>query len=376
MIASFLHSFFDNNTGPSVPSKFPPYISTLVCIIASIVVVGGVGALSQIDFPIIQFIRATPNQTIEHLGRIGNQLGHGSTLIIISLLLVLSGYAWKHHKLKQIGIQTLVAHGISGLITQIIKHSIGRPRPRLAHQEHWQIGPSFQSGLDAFPSGHSSASFAVAAVFAKHFPRFAWILYGSATFVALSRIMKGSHFPSDACIGAFLGYVIGYILAQPIRSWRTSLIESLAQGLPFFVGGLGVLWIAVQKPDMDILYDIILGASILVTAIGYGIRLRTRLSTRNSATRRQTMLTTSSLLMALGVALCSGSFFITTLAALSGVAWWMVRNHQLRTVLENLHTEDSRHRFTILTTEVLLGLGIMCFVGLISQLRGVLPLVS
>ncbi|GJL56265.1 MAG: hypothetical protein NPIRA02_33970 [Nitrospirales bacterium] len=337
---------------------------------------GGVGALSHIDFPIIQFIRATHNHTIERLGHIGNQLGHGSTLIIISLLILLAGYVWKSHRLQQIGVQTLVAHGISGLITQIIKHSIGRPRPRLAHQEHWQIGPSFQSGLDAFPSGHSSASFAVAAVFARHFPRFAWILYGSAAFVALSRIMKGSHFPSDACVGAFLGYIIGYILARPIRSWRTSLIESLAQGLPFFVGGLGVLWIAVQKPDMEILYDIILGGGILVTAIGYGIRLRTRLSTQNSATRRQAMLTTSSLFMALGLAVCSGSFFITTLAALSGVSWWVVRRHQFHTVTEHRQAEDSGQTITILTTEVLLGLGIVFVVGGISQLRGVLPLIS
>jgi len=376
VITSFFHSFFNRDTHHSVSTRLPFHISILVCVIAVIVLVGGISALSQIDFPLIQFIRATHVQALEHLGRIGNQLGHGSTLVFISLLLFLAGYLWKQHRLKQIGVQTLVAHGLSGLITQIIKHSIGRPRPRLAHQDHWQIGPSFQSGLDAFPSGHSSASFAVAAILARHFPRYAWMLYGSAAFVAFSRIIKGSHFPSDACVGAFLGYVIGYILAQPIQHWRTSFIESLATGLPFFVTGLGLFWITVHKPDLDILYDIILGTGILVTTVGYGIRLRTRLSTQPPLMLRQTKLTTSSLLVALGVALCSGSFLITTLAALSGVAWWVVRDHQIHTTSESLHDEDSRRPAVLLGTEVLLGLGILSFVSLIYQLRGILPLVS
>ncbi|GJL62434.1 MAG: hypothetical protein NPIRA04_10880 [Nitrospirales bacterium] len=340
------------------------------------VLVGGISALSQIDFPIIQFIRATPIQVLNQLGQIGNQLGHGSTLVIISLLVFLAGSLRKQHKLKQIGVQTLVAHGISGLLTQMIKHSIGRPRPRLAHQEHWQIGPSFQSGLDAFPSGHSSASFAVAAVMARHFPRYAWMLYGGAAFVAFSRIIKGSHFPSDACVGAFLGYVIGYFLARPIRNWRTSLIESLAMGLPFFVTGLGFFWIAVHKPDLDILYDIILGAGMLVVAVGYGIRLRTRLSVQNVPRLRQAKLATSSLLIALGVALCSGSFLITTLATLSGVAWWVVRSHQIHTTTESLRNKNSQRPDHVLLKEMLLGLGIMALVGLIHQLRGILPLVS
>ncbi|WP_454063370.1 phosphatase PAP2 family protein [Candidatus Nitrospira salsa] len=376
MIASFLHSFFNLDTRPSVLSRVPSHISILVCVIASIVLVGGISALSQIDFPIIQFIRATPVQVLAQLGQIGNRLGHGSTLVIISLFVFLAGYLWKKNRLKQIGVQTLVAHGISGLITQMIKHSIGRPRPRLAHQDHWQIGPSFQSGLDAFPSGHSSASFAVAAIIARHFPRYAWMLYGGAAFVALSRIIKGSHFPSDACVGAFLGYVIGHILARPIRNWRPSLIESLATGLPFFVTGLGLFWIAVHKPDLDILYDIILGAGILVMAVGYGIRLRTRLSVQNTPKLIQIKLTTSSLLIALGIALCSGSFLITTLATLSGVAWWVVRSHQIHTATESLHDKDLRRPDNLLAKEVLLGLGALTLVGLIHQLRGILPLVS
>lgn len=337
------------------------------------VLVGGLSALSQIDFPIIQFIRSTHIQVLEDIGQIGNRLGHGSTLVGLSVVTLLAGIAWKHHHVKQIGVQTLLAHGMAGLITQIMKHSIGRPRPRLAHQEHWQIGPSFQSGLDAFPSGHSAASFAVAAVLARHFPRFTWMIYGSAAFVACSRIIKGSHFPSDACVGAFLGYVIGYILSRPIGDWRTSLLESLAKGLPFFVGGLGLLWITVQKPDIEILYYVIIWTGFLVTAIGYGIRRRALLTLPHDLAHQR--LATSSLLMALGLALCTGSFFVTVLAALSGAGWWIMHSYPVQAMTENSQLQESRNYFKTTITEALIGIGILFLVGLIYQLRGLIPLI-
>ncbi len=375
MIISFFHSFFDSVTRKNVSNTFPPWLTLFVSLMSFIVLLGGLSALSQIDFPVIQFMRATPLHLLEDIGRIGNRLGHGSTLVLCSVAALLVGYLWKQHRFTQIGVQTLLAHGVSGLVTQIIKHSVGRPRPRLAHQDHWEIGPSFQSGLDAFPSGHSSASFAVAAVIARHFPRYAWLVYGGAAFVAFSRIIKGSHFPSDACVGALLGYVIGYILSRPLVQWRISVIESLAQGLPFYVGGLGLLWIAVQKPAIETLYYVIIGTGILVGVVGYSVRIRALLSKHNHAINTQSKLTTSSLLIALGLALCTGSFLVTTLAAVSGAAWWAVHSHQFYTVTKNDPFKDLQKSSKLIAKEVLLGFGLMFLIGLIYTLRGLVPLI-
>ena len=372
MIASFLQSFFDTNNRPIPFTPLPLRLSILSSIIASIVISVGLSALSQIDFPVIQFVRASHVSFLDNLGRIGNRLGHGSTLVIISVVFLLAGYTLKQHQLKQIGVQTLLAHGIAGLITQIIKHAIGRPRPRMAHQDHWQIGPSFQSGLDAFPSGHSAASFAVAAVIARHYPRLAYVVYGGAAFVAFSRIIKGSHFPSDACVGALLGYVIGFIFSRPIESWRSSFLESVAQGLPFFVGGLGFMWIAVQKPALEFLYYVIFGAGILVMVTGFGIRLRTRIGKKNHAKDKHTRLGISSLLIALGLAVCTGSFLVIALSCLASLPWWMVHRHQTQTDKEGVHRKNS---LNTIFSEMLLGVGILLLAGLIYQLRGVVPLV-
>ena len=373
MITSFLQPFFDTDTSPIPSHTLPPRSSILVCLIAFFVIAGGLSALSQIDFPIIQFVRASHIQFLDTIGRVGNRLGHGSTLVIISVVFLLVGYGVKQHQPKQIGIQTLLAHGVAGLITQIIKHTIGRPRPRMAHQDHWQIGPSFQSGLDAFPSGHSAASFAVAAVIARHYPRLTWIVYGSAAFVAFSRIIKGSHFPSDACIGALLGHVIGYVLSRPLRWWRTSFIESVAKGLPFFVGGLGLLWIAVQKPSLEFLYYVIFGSGTLIVMTGCGIRLRTLIGKQNYTTH--TRLATSSVLIGLGLAVCTGSFLVITLASLTSLSWWIVHCHQAQMVAEDLHRMKSEDSLICIANEVLLILGFIILMGLIYQLRSLVPLV-
>ena len=132
--------------------------------------------LFRLDFEVVLFLRSIHIQAIDEVGRIGNRLGSGITLVLISVGLAVIGYVWNRDRLKRAGWQSLIAHGIAGLIIQSIKHLLGRPRPRFMHLDQWEMGPSFQGGLDTFPSGHSAASFAVAAVLARHFPKGAWVL--------------------------------------------------------------------------------------------------------------------------------------------------------------------------------------------------------
>ena len=372
MAVSFLQSWFQSDSH-STPPPIPPRASLSICAFAFLIIVGGLSAVSQIDFPVIQFIRATPVPLLEQFGHIGNRLGHGSTLVFLSGFALCAGYLWKRQKLVHVGVQSIIAHAIAGLVTQIIKHTVGRPRPRLAHQDHWEIGPSFQSGLDAFPSGHSSASFAVATVFARQYPRYAWILYLTATSVAFSRIIKGSHFPTDACAGAFLGYVISSVFTRPLREWWTTCIDSLVKGLPFFVGATGVLWIAVQKPAMEVLYLMISGTGVLVTAIGYGVRLRA-LFAHGVQQHVSLRLTISSLLIAMGLSLCSGSFLITFLSALSGTAWWIAYSHQEGEDANILHRKATNQTLPAIVREGLVGIGLCILLGLVYSVRGLIPL--
>ena len=62
-----------------------------------------------------------------------------------------------------------------------------------------------------FPSGHATAAFAVATVFAHRYRQHRWVpwvAYGAASVISFSRVTTQAHFPSDVFVGAALGVAI------------------------------------------------------------------------------------------------------------------------------------------------------------------------
>jgi membrane-associated phospholipid phosphatase len=97
----------------------------------------------------------------------------------------------------------------SGLLSQVIKHLVGRARPRLIDE----LGPwhfdlfSLKAVLASFPSGHTISVFAAAASLSFFVPRkwSAAVFFALALPVAASRLIIGAHYPSDVLAGAFIG---------------------------------------------------------------------------------------------------------------------------------------------------------------------------
>lgn len=66
----------------------------------------------------------------------------------------------------------------------------------------------------AWPSGHTSSSFTVAAVLDEYYgPRIGIPAYLAAGFVGYRMMDSGDHWPSDVLFGAALGYVVGHSVA-------------------------------------------------------------------------------------------------------------------------------------------------------------------
>lgn len=144
--------------------------------------------------------------------------GHGVVQITICILWLLAARYYKVKAEFYHGAAGLAAVIGSGIMVQILKHLVGRARPRMTLPPWEHIGPSFDSDLHSFPSGHTATSFALAAVLASRFPRQAWIFYLIAGLVGVGRVVGGSHYPSDVLAGAILGLVVGWVLVD--MAWR------------------------------------------------------------------------------------------------------------------------------------------------------------
>jgi membrane-associated phospholipid phosphatase len=93
------------------------------------------------------------------------------------------------------------------MITESLKFLTGKERPFQSDGGIRFHGPG--SGFSSFPSGHTSASFAVATVLGSRYPRYRTLLLGLAAAVGVSRMSTASHFPSDVFVGAGIGIYTG-----------------------------------------------------------------------------------------------------------------------------------------------------------------------
>jgi undecaprenyl-diphosphatase len=343
--------------------------------------------LLQLDLPLARFLRSVQLPWLELAGDVGSRLGSGAILAVISGALLAIGLARKQAAFRRAGVGSLIAHAAAALSVQALKHLIGRPRPRMTHGGGFQFGPSWDVGLDSFPSGHTAASFAVAAVLAKQFPRARWLIYGVATFVAVSRVMRGSHFPTDVIAGVGLGLLAGYVVANPIRAWRSSLATALTDLAPYLVGAFALLWTALHTYPDELTDSIMVAVGVVGMAIGVGTRLyRTGKgredsglsgssgfsgSTKQTKQTRQTQLLASHLLIAVGLALTTGSLLVTALAVLVSSAQWLA---QPRPDSLPASTQPRFLDFKALAVEAAFALGLIAAVVAIQGLKGLLPL--
>jgi undecaprenyl-diphosphatase len=122
----------------------------------------------------------------------------------------------------------VVAAGFSALLAvgaaNVIAHIVDRPRPYVAHpgDAHLFVGASPDP---SFPSDHATAAFAIAVAILLRSRRPGWLALAMATAVAVSRVVVGTHYPSDVLGGALLGALAALLLWLP---WIRGPLDSLA----------------------------------------------------------------------------------------------------------------------------------------------------
>lgn len=345
-------------------------VALLCCCVALSISLIGIG---QFDLPAVRYVRSVTihlpwdQLTVPWMAftsNAGNWIGEGWHLAEFSIVLLALAWAFKIPTLTVAAIQTLLAHGLVAAVGNALKHLIGRPRPKFVHSGDWQISPSLISGLDSFPSGHSMASFAVATVLAKRFPSVGPICLGVAAFVALSRILRGSHFPTDVVGGAVLGTVCGFIASAPLKQWRVSLLDGLRYAAIGASALLALLWALSRHRDDGVMGALFLALAVVAIIGGLWLRRSYWFDTGKSIHGGQAK--ASVLLIAYGLAAMTTSPLVLASVGFVCLAAWFAP------VASSGELRQGSSGWSIARESVMLGSLVLALLILVNA-RGVLP---
>ncbi len=130
----------------------------------------------------------------EELGDAGQFIGLAGVVAVTGGVLLATPFV-ENERYRAFSFTLAQSMLLNHALLYSLKFAVSRTRPN-EENDH------------SFPSGHTSSTFAMAAVVNHYYGRKWGIpLYIVAGLVGLSRIEKGKHFPSDVVFGATLGYL-------------------------------------------------------------------------------------------------------------------------------------------------------------------------
>ncbi len=359
--------------GAAQPTPAPVPLAALLLTLPALAI--AFWGLHHLDVPIARFVRSLHNwygvldlPWLAFVSQAGDWIGEGWHLVVFSVSLAIVGWRLTLPALYRAGVDSLLAHGLAALLVNGLKHLIGRARPKFMHGGNEHTAPFLGSGWDSFPSGHTTASFAVAAVVARQVPCIGPALYMIAAFVALSRVLRAAHFPSDVGAGVLLGFLCAALFAHPLKDWRTSLSHAAVAIAPYFVGIFAVLW-ALTHPVFDPSGRIVSWVGFLVLAAGVFGRER-RWVWRKPRGRGFTT-AAGNVCIALGLALITGSLLVVLATGLVSAALWL---QWVTTAAQEKESPIGSVGYGGLVREGFVLLGLAAAVLVIYGMQGAVPL--
>jgi undecaprenyl-diphosphatase len=141
----------------------------------------------------------------------GTWLGYGPVDIAVPIVIGLIGWCRGQAGCPRRGVLGGIAVTAAGILDQVVKNLTCRSRPSVpgggAFLTNFPCVPAPYETA-SFPSGHATTAFALATVLSLWYPRWTGGFLALAALVGWSRIVLGSHFPSDVLAGAILGCAV------------------------------------------------------------------------------------------------------------------------------------------------------------------------
>lgn len=134
------------------------------------------------------------------------------------------GFIFKNKKMQTTTLLATQSYITSAALAGLIKTISGRQRPSHYDPHHIEAEPTFHGPFykskdkngnrinTSFPSGHTTAAFSAATVYAMEYKSRPWVpilSYSAATLIGLSRVTENKHWFTDVLAGAALGYLTG-----------------------------------------------------------------------------------------------------------------------------------------------------------------------
>ncbi|TCZ66298.1 phosphatase PAP2 family protein [Flaviaesturariibacter aridisoli] len=139
----------------------------------------------------------------------------------------LYGYVFKNTKMRTTTLLASQSYISSAIFSFTLKFLVGRQRPYVidpktgSNDPHRFFGPFSKPGgpsdNQSFPSGHTTAAFSAATVYALEYRDRPWVpilAYSAATLIGISRITENKHWATDVLAGAALGYATGRLVVN------------------------------------------------------------------------------------------------------------------------------------------------------------------
>jgi membrane-associated phospholipid phosphatase len=186
--------------------------------------------LTLADQPVADFFQSHKNSTESYISRnVLEHFGAEHSFILMSGIFVYGAFK-QDNRCISTALLALESYSLASLMVRVPKWLVGRQRP-----DNWEgNGPYEINGPfkgSSFPSGHTTASFAVASVLATQFREIKWVpfaAYSVASMVGISRLYDNKHWLSDVVAGAAIGTLVGNLVSHRTSNSKLALVPIAA----------------------------------------------------------------------------------------------------------------------------------------------------
>ncbi len=200
---------------------------------------GSTAALFLADEAVRDFALRNQSKTLDAIFSIDGWITGARSLILPSAV-YLYGFLARNRSVRSVGLKSAEALIYATAITTVLKITIGRYRP-YNNKGNLKFEPfSISTSKLSLPSGHATAAFALATVFASAYDNLYWevFCYGAASAIALARVYHDKHWLSDIFLGSVIGYSVGKFV---VNRKSTAFQFGSVKISPYFSGAsLGV----------------------------------------------------------------------------------------------------------------------------------------